>query len=299
MRTPRALGLSIASPRKPRRSFRGFLNLDHDETTDAKQAEALRVTAGVERDAVGQFEELCELSGRRDLSELYRTAHVRELLKVYSPSTLVQHLAVAEAEWQRYGLCPPEWRTDVEDILRSGAALVRGQDREGHPIIWIREANYGAVATCGARAYCAALLWITLFAVMQRPCEVPFVTIVCDEADKPPLGYNLEGLKLWIETMEKLCTPRGIVWKVYLVTPKLATKTLLKFVGKSFPAHLRKAVIVKNRDAVFNIASDPADVPLYFGSKGTPIAVDSTTSGDFDSMFLSGDGLSMKCVFNP
>jgi len=248
-----------------------------------------------------EFEELvriCEAAGRPKLYEIYRRVQVLALLGEYSPRQLFKYLLVAEKEWNRFHPCPEHMRTTVDKLIQTGGSLIRGMDKENRPIVWIRESLVEYMRTVPAETYCAYTVWMACTAAMLRPQDVPFITLVFDEKDRKPLNYNLEASVLWTRAMSKLATPRTFIGKIYVASPNRGSATVFKVVSKLFPRITKLVTLLKHRSLIFDVVSDPRDVPDYFGTPGTPARVSTMTVGDYKNNFLCNGRIPMSAVFN-
>eukprot|EP00179_Madagascaria_erythrocladioides_P021180 CAMPEP_0198333380 /NCGR_PEP_ID=MMETSP1450-20131203/18922_1 /TAXON_ID=753684 ORGANISM="Madagascaria erythrocladiodes, Strain CCMP3234" /NCGR_SAMPLE_ID=MMETSP1450 /ASSEMBLY_ACC=CAM_ASM_001115 /LENGTH=340 /DNA_ID=CAMNT_0044037891 /DNA_START=76 /DNA_END=1098 /DNA_ORIENTATION=+ len=243
--------------------------------------------------------ELCESKGHSGLYSMYRPAHVVALLRRYSPQNMFRCMVRAQAHWCEYFPRPSSMRPALQRFLQSGAFFVRGCDQGRRPILWIKDTILSRAWNRDSQAYCAYMIWQTFAAMVQRPLDVPFITLVLDESARRPIDHNLEAVRLFLEFFRKLGPPFFATYKVYLVSPKIGSKILVTALGKLFPeAFAERLVLVENRKAVFDICANPRDVPEYYGSPGTPISISSSSIGDFDDLFFKDGRVSIEDVLN-
>mmetsp|Transcript_40340 Transcript_40340/g.99037 ORF Transcript_40340/g.99037 Transcript_40340/m.99037 type:complete len:202 (+) Transcript_40340:35-640(+) len=148
--------------------------------------------------------DICKAKGVPNLHEIYRSAQVAALLRVYTPQKLYGYMSRGEEEWAKFFPRPEFMRAEVKRLVQSGAAFVRGSDKEGRPIMWVRESLFPNLHRLNSSAHCAYMFWIALNAIVQRPMDVPFIVMVSDEVDRKPLNYNLGAMRQFIELFRKL-----------------------------------------------------------------------------------------------
>mmetsp|Transcript_8123 Transcript_8123/g.19293 ORF Transcript_8123/g.19293 Transcript_8123/m.19293 type:complete len:130 (+) Transcript_8123:108-497(+) len=85
---------------------------------------------------------------------------------------------------------------------------------------------------------------------------------------------------------------------MYVVSPQLGSRTVLKALGKLFPDSLPIVTLVRKRESVFGIPADPRDTPDYYGSPGTPYEINTTTVGDYQTLFFRNGPSPIAEFFN-
>jgi len=55
--------------------------------------------------------------------------------------------------------------------------------------------------------------------------------------------------------------------------------------------------VVAKRESIFEIAENPADVPDYFGKRGSPVVVNASTVGGYENRLFGSEGLDFAEIF--
>mmetsp|Transcript_16363 Transcript_16363/g.40321 ORF Transcript_16363/g.40321 Transcript_16363/m.40321 type:complete len:342 (+) Transcript_16363:109-1134(+) len=256
--------------------------------------------AGIPTERIREIRELEELLQSKDklaVFDGYRPQHLAALLEFHRPTTLTKHLLVADKEWNKHRVCPSELHADVRRMIQSGAGMVRGFDNCRRPIFWLRQKALGKNYRHRGPAFCAFLIWMHLVAIRKRSSDVQFISLVIDEKDHKLLDASIESVILSTEATRKMFLPCGIVGKVYLVSPSVTARTTLGLVQKMFPGSLARMAVVKERAKIFDIVENPADVPDYFGERGSPVDISSSTVGDYEREYFQSGVLKFTDIF--